>query len=88
MSSTTPKERDVITFTSPSTVTYYVDLARRRRPPPVVACIGPVTADAARRAGFQVDVVAVEHSAEGLVTALSCGHPQPTGRPAGLAAVR
>jgi len=62
---------DVITFTSPSTVTYYVDLARQRPPPPVVACIGPVTADAARRAGFQVDIVAGEHSAEGLVTALS-----------------
>ena len=62
---------DVITFTSPSTVTYYADLAVHRPPPPVVACIGPVTADAARRAGFRVDVVAVEHSAEGLVTALS-----------------
>jgi len=64
---------DVITFTSPSTVKYYADLAGDRRPPPVVACIGPVTADAARRAGFAVAVVAVEPSAEGLVSAL-CAH--------------
>jgi len=62
---------DVITFTSPSTVTCYVELARQRAAPPVVACIGPVTADAARLAGFHVDVVADEHSVEGLVAALS-----------------
>ncbi len=66
-------DADVITFTSPSTVRYYAELAAGRRPPPVVACIGPVTADAARRAGFGVDVVAVEPSAEGLVSAL-CAH--------------
>ncbi len=62
---------DVITFTSPSTVTYYVELAGGRRPPPVVACIGPVTAEAAARAGLHVDVVADEHSAAGLAAALS-----------------
>ncbi len=62
---------DVITFTSPSTVTSYVELAGRRRTPPVVACIGPVTAAAARDAGFHVDVVADEHSVDGLVAALS-----------------
>jgi uroporphyrinogen III methyltransferase / synthase len=61
---------DVITFTSPSTVTGYIALAGARLPPPVVACIGPVTAEAARGAGFSVDVVAAEHSVEGLVTAL------------------
>jgi uroporphyrinogen-III synthase len=62
---------DVITFTSPSTVTGYAALAGGRRAPRVVACIGPVTAEAARRAGFDVDVVAAEHSAAGLVAALS-----------------
>jgi len=61
---------DVLTFTSPSTVNFYTQLAGRRRTPAVVACIGPVTAEAARRAGFGVDVVAAEHSAEGLVAAL------------------
>jgi uroporphyrinogen III methyltransferase/synthase len=62
---------DVITFTSPSTVRYYTELAGTRPPPRVVACIGPVTADAARRAGFRVDVVAAEHSVDGLVKALA-----------------
>jgi uroporphyrinogen III methyltransferase/synthase len=61
---------DVLTFTSPSTVTFYAELAAGRRVPPVVACIGPVTAEAARGAGFVVDVVAAEHSVGGLVAAL------------------
>ncbi len=61
---------DVITFTSPSAVTRYAELAGRRPLPPVVACIGPVTAEAAHRAGFHVDVVATEHSAEGLAASL------------------
>jgi uroporphyrinogen-III synthase len=62
---------DVITFTSPSSVARYADLAAGRPPPPIVACIGPVTADAARAAGFRVDVVAADHSVEGLVAALA-----------------
>src|SRR4029077_5156429 len=62
---------DVLTFSSPSTVTGYAELAGSRRVPPVVACIGPVTAEAARQAGFEVDVVATEHSVNGLVAALS-----------------
>jgi uroporphyrinogen III methyltransferase/synthase len=62
---------DVITFTSPSTVTSYLEIAGPRRLAPVVACIGPVTADAARRAGLVVDVIAAEHSAEGLVAGLA-----------------
>ncbi|MGD0378627.1 MAG: uroporphyrinogen-III C-methyltransferase [Acidimicrobiales bacterium] len=61
---------DVITFTSPSTVHCYAQLAGARRAPGVVACIGPVTAEAARGAGFGVEVVAAEHSADGLVAAL------------------
>jgi len=62
---------DVITFTSPSTVAAYLELAGRRRVPPVVACIGPVTAEAARAAGLSVDVVAAQHSVDGLVAALT-----------------
>jgi uroporphyrinogen III methyltransferase/synthase len=61
---------DVVTFTSPSTVRFYVELAAGRRMPPVVACIGPVTARAASRAGLRVQVVADEQSADGLVRAL------------------
>ena len=76
---------DVITFSSPSTVTCYAELAGHRRVPSVVACIGPVTAEAARRAGFGVDVVAVEPSVGGLVAALSAhlGGP-PDQRSSGL----
>ena len=37
----------------------------------VVACIGPQTAAVARAAGYRVDVVAAEHSAAGLVEALT-----------------
>jgi uroporphyrinogen-III synthase len=38
--------------------------------PPVVACIGPVTAATARRHGIVVDVEAEVHTVEGLVAAL------------------
>ena len=41
-----------------------------RRPNPIVACIGPVTADAARRLGLDVAVEAAEHTAVGLTEAL------------------
>jgi uroporphyrinogen-III synthase len=60
---------DVITFTSPSTVDRYLALSGGKVPP-VVACIGPVTAEAARRAGLAVDVVAADHNAGGLVADL------------------
>ena len=38
--------------------------------PPVVACIGPVTAATARDAGLTVTVEATEHTIAGLVQAL------------------
>jgi uroporphyrinogen III methyltransferase/synthase len=60
---------DVITFTSPSTVHRYLALSGGKVPA-VVACIGPVTAEAARTAGLVVDVVAAEHNAPGLVADL------------------
>jgi len=65
---------DAVTFTSSSTVTNYlevVDTAGRPLPvPPVVACIGPITADTARAAGLPVSVVAAEHTIDGLITGL------------------
>jgi uroporphyrinogen III methyltransferase/synthase len=70
----------VVTFTSPSTVRAFVDLVGGRTPA-VVACIGPITAEAARHAGWRVDVVADEHSVTGLVDALVAhrgpGPPSP-----------
>jgi len=59
-----------VTFTSSSTVTNYLAAAGDVPVPPVVACIGPITADTARAAGLTVDVVAAEHTIEGLVRAL------------------
>lgn len=67
------RETDIWTFTSASTVNAFVanvpdaaELARER----IVACIGPVTADAASAAGLPADVVAEEFTARGLVDAL------------------
>ena len=59
-----------VTFTSSSTVTNYLAAAGDLPVPPVVACIGPITADTARAAGLHVDVVAAEHTIEGLLAAL------------------
>jgi uroporphyrinogen III methyltransferase/synthase len=61
---------DAITFTSSSTVTNYVAVAGESSVPPIVACIGPVTASTARDAGLRVDVVAAAHTIDGLVAAL------------------
>ncbi|MGI8807611.1 MAG: uroporphyrinogen-III C-methyltransferase [Acidimicrobiales bacterium] len=59
---------DAIAFTSSSTVTSWLALAGAL--PPVVACIGPVTAATAAEHGVAVTVVAAEHTVDGLVAAL------------------
>lgn len=59
---------DWVTFTSPSTVRAFE--TRFGRPRCAVACIGPVTSDAARRVGFDVSCEAIEHTARGLVDAI------------------
>ena len=61
---------DVVTFTSPSTVDAFVDAVGAAGVPPTVACIGPVTAEAARARGLTVDVVAEASTTAGLVDAL------------------
>ena len=61
---------DAITFTSSSTVTSFLQVAGLDAVPPIVVCIGPVTAATAREAGLAVDAVATEHTIEGLVQAL------------------
>ena len=70
---------DVVTFTSASTVRNFlavvgspeeVGLERGGAAGGSVACIGPVSAAAAEKAGLRVDVVAAEHTAEGLASAL------------------
>jgi len=59
---------DAIAFTSSSTVTSWLALGATL--PPVVACIGPVTAATAAEHGVPVTVVATEHTVDGLVEAL------------------
>jgi uroporphyrinogen-III synthase len=60
---------DAVTFTSPSTVEGFVRLAGPVDWPAIV-CIGPVTAEAARRAGLPVAAMAEPHTEDGLVDAL------------------
>ena len=62
---------DVITFTSSSIVEHFLALAGEIDfGEPLIACIGPVTAQTARRAGLEVGVVAEEYTVDGLVGAL------------------
>lgn len=61
---------DAVVFTSSSTVTGYLDLAGPGRVPPLVACIGPVTARTALEAGLKVDIVASVQTADGLADGL------------------
>ena len=69
------RELDGIAFTSSSTVRGLLRLASptdRHRARAIPAfCIGPVTAETARRAGFDVDVVSAEHTAAGLAEAVA-----------------
>lgn len=67
---------DVLTFTSASTVRGFAELlggaeaARAASCGKLVACIGPITAEAAGDAGLHVDVVADVFTTEGLLAAL------------------
>jgi uroporphyrinogen-III synthase len=62
---------DAVIFTSPSTVKGYMkmnnDLPRRVAKRPLIWCIGPVTARAARQHGLRVDMVAKEHTIGGII---------------------
>lgn len=65
---------DIITFTSASTVDNFVAIARKTNLDPFnlpknpqIACIGPVTEQAAQQAGFQNIVVAKEYTTDGLL---------------------
>jgi uroporphyrinogen III methyltransferase/synthase len=77
---------DVVIFTSASTVRRFVEmlgspselgLGPRDDAGATVACIGPITAEAARDLGFRVDIVPAEHTSEGLVAALLADRVAP-----------
>ena len=66
---------EAITFTSGSAARSFARLLPgwlpAAGPRPLVACLGPVTAAAARAAGLPVDVVAAEYTLDGLIRALA-----------------
>jgi uroporphyrinogen III methyltransferase/synthase len=67
---------DVITFTSSSTVSNFVQAFPEDRLPAIlgdaeIACMGPVTADTARKLGLNVAIVAREYTTHGLVQAIA-----------------
>jgi uroporphyrinogen III methyltransferase/synthase len=67
---------DVITFTSSSTVVNFVRAFPEDRLPAVlgdamVACMGPVTADTARKLGLSVEIIAREYTTRGLAAAIA-----------------
>ena len=65
---------DAVTFTSPSTVKNLMKLLDNDATTLAdvcIACIGPVTAATASRFGLNVDIVAQDHTVDGLVTVLA-----------------
>ena len=67
---------DVITFTSSSTVVNFVRAFPEDKLPAVlgdamVACMGPVTADTARKLGLNVEIIAREYTTRGLAAAIA-----------------
>jgi uroporphyrinogen-III synthase len=65
---------DMLTFTSVSTVENFVAITQKNKldpfnlpKKPQVACIGPITAQAARQAGFENIIVAKEYTTDGLM---------------------
>jgi uroporphyrinogen-III synthase len=62
---------DVVTFTSPSAATYFLEASGWDARSAVVAAIGPVTAARLRALGVRPEIVANEHTASGLVNAIA-----------------
>ena len=63
---------DIVTFTSSSTVTNLVKILGTAAPlqHAKTACIGPVTAETARKNGIEPDIVAETYTIDGLVSAI------------------
>ena len=62
---------DIVTLTSSSAARGFVDLGGARAAgEAIIACIGPPTAETARKLGLNVGIVAEEHTISGLVAAI------------------
>jgi uroporphyrinogen III methyltransferase / synthase len=75
---------DIATFTSPSTVRNFVALlgegpSAEALAGTTIACIGPITAAAAEDLGLHADIVAAEHTVDGLIDAI-IAHEEGHGR--------
>jgi uroporphyrinogen III methyltransferase/synthase len=75
------RQIDLITFTSSSTVTNFIGLLPAERRDQLlqgvaVACIGPITADTAKKFQLPVDIMAQEYTIPGLCDAI-LGHYHP-----------
>lgn len=73
-------DADVVAFASPSAVrSLCMSLGRERlsvlKKRAVAACIGPVTAEAARRAGFRLLPVPADHTVDSLLEAIKGAYP-------------
>jgi uroporphyrinogen-III synthase len=69
---------DVVTFTSGSTVRNFISIAcqagldpHELPGNPVIACIGPKTAQVALESGFEIDFIPDEYTVDGLVKAIN-----------------
>ena len=64
------RDADFVTFTSSSTVRFFLDAAGGERPRGRIVSIGPITSATLREHGLEPDVEATEHDVDGLVRAL------------------
>lgn len=65
------KEIDVVTFTSPSTVHAFMELAKNENLQDIIfACIGPISEQALREYISEPIIVAKEYTTEGILTAI------------------
>lgn len=78
------KGLDIATFTSSSTVQNFFDLLDGRAlnllKGIIIACIGPITAETAKKLGLIVDIVAEDYTVDGLVEALLNDKPKISAR--------
>lgn len=81
------KEVDVITFTSSSTVSHFIDLLKKEALKDLlkgvtIACIGPITARTVKEAGLKVHIQPKEYTIPGLTRAIAeyfASHPYKRG---------
>jgi len=78
---------DVITFTSSSTVTNFLDQTGPELRPwldhVTFACIGPITANTARAEGLKVTIIPKQYTVDALVTAIEDHYADKAGPPRG-----